>query len=234
LAPIAQTPAQAHPLPGTADLIERLSLAPRTEVAIVSGRPIDDVRRFVDVAGIYYIGIHGLELLRPGIERQMSPSAAVIRSLMPTLRRQLEQQIGSRPGILLEEKGAAIACHYRLAARDDAQRARDAVIALARSYQRRGVSLTFIDGHEVTEIRPIDANKGKAVCALLSSRSPAPLALYIGDDRTDEDAFRQLPSSAITVRVAGPSEETAARYRVSDPAEVQAFLTDVVAARSRG
>jgi trehalose-phosphatase len=233
LAPIAPTPAQAHPLAGTDALLERLSRAPRTWVAVVSGRSIDDVRRFVDVAGVYYIGIHGLELLCPGGERQISPGAAVIRALMPGLRRQLEEQTGSWPGILLEDKGPALACHYRLATREDAQRARAAVIAVVRSYQRRGVPLTFIDGHEVTEIRPVDANKGKAVCALLSSRAPTPLALYIGDDRTDEDAFRQLPPSAITVRVAGPAEETAARYRLADPVEVQAFLNDVVAARSR-
>ncbi len=232
LTPIAQTPDEAHPLPGTAALIARLSRAVGTEVAIVTGRSIDDLRRFVDVAGISYIGIHGLELLRPGAGLQTSPSAAVIRSLIPAMRRRLDASVGRRPGIFCEEKGAALACHYRLASRDDARAARDAVVALVRSYQRRGVSLAFIDGHEVTEVRPVDANKGKAVCALLSSRLPPPLALYIGDDRTDEDAFRQLPPSSITVRVAGPEQETAARYRLADPAEVHAFLADVATVRS--
>lgn len=233
LAPIAPTPGEAVPLPGTAELLGDLARAPRTEVAIISGRSIDDVRRFIDIAGLYYIGIHGLELRRPGEETQTAPSAAVIRSLMPSIRRQLGESVGGLAGVLLEEKGAAIACHYRLASREDARRVRDTVIDLARSYQRRGVALTFIDGHEVTELRPVDANKGKAVSALLAVRSPQPLALYIGDDRTDEDAFQQLPASAITIRVGGPEQETLARYRLTDPAEVQDFLASVAEARGR-
>jgi trehalose-phosphatase len=132
---------------------------------------------------------------------------------------------------LLEEKGAAIACHYRLASRDDARAARDAAIGVALTYQRRGAALAFIDGHEVTELRPADANKGKAVSALLALRSPRPLAVYIGDDRTDEDAFRQLPPNAITIRVGGPEQETVARYRLADPVEVRDFLTSVVETR---
>lgn len=232
LAPIAQTPGEAAPLPGTLELLEALVGARRTQVALVSGRAIDDVRGFLDVSALYYVGIHGLELRRPGEQTQASPSAAVIRSLMPAVLHQLEERLRGRAGIFFEDKGAAVACHYRLSSREDARAARDAVVAVVRSYQRRGVSMTFIDGHEVTEIRPVDANKGKAVCALLSMRRPAPLALYIGDDRTDEDAFQQLPPNAITIRVGASDQETVARFLLADPNEVQTFLSCVVAARS--
>lgn len=232
LAPIAPTPDEARPLPGTAELLARLSQASHTHMALVTGRSIDDVRRFVDVEGVYYIGIHGLELQRPRSEREGSADAAAVAALIPEIRRQLEGVLGGRPGILLEDKGAAIACHYRLASRTDAAAARDAVVALVHAYEQRGASLTFVDGHEVTEIRPLAADKGKAVCALLSSFRPAPLALYIGDDRTDEDAFRRLPPSSITIRVAPPEQETLARYRVDDPREVQAFLVEVLSVRA--
>jgi trehalose-phosphatase len=232
LAPIAPTPAEARPLPGTAEMLEHLARLPLTQVAVVSGRSIDDVQRFINVGGIYYVGIHGLEVQHPGGRREVSPSAATVIALIPEIRGRLEDAVGGRPGILLEDKGAAIACHYRLASRSDAQAARDATIALADSYRQRGAPLTFIDGHEVTEIRPLDADKGKAVNALLASIWPAPLALYAGDDRTDEDAFRRLPPSSITIRVAAVPVETAARYRVADPNEVQAFLAEVVKARA--
>jgi trehalose-6-phosphatase len=64
----------------------------------------------------------------------------------------------------------------------------------------------------------------------LSAQEPA-LALYIGDDRTDEEAFRRLPPDAITIRVGSRDLETAARYVVPGPVEVQTFLTRVAAAR---
>lgn len=231
LAPIVRTPSEATPLPGTRELLEDLVHAPRTEVALVSGRAVDDVRGFVDIAGLYYVGIHGLEVRRPGEETQTAPGAAVLRERMPEIRRRLDGRLGNRAGVLLEEKGAAIACHYRLASHADARVARDTVVDLVRSYQDRGIAMTFIDGHEVTEIRPLDADKGRTVCALLAARLPQPLALYIGDDRTDEDAFRQLPPSAITIRVGSPEQETLARYRLADPGEVQEFLFAVLSAR---
>jgi trehalose-phosphatase len=232
LSPIALSPDEALPLPGTAQLLGRLAQAPQTRVAVVTGRSIADVRRFVDVASVHYIGVHGLELQRPGEPAQMSPEAAEIRPLIPQIRKQLETTLGRRDGILLEEKSVAIACHYRLAARGDARAARAAVVRLVQWYRRRGVPLSFIDGHEVTEVRPTSANKGKAAAALLAGYAPA-LALYIGDDRTDEDAFRRLPADTITVRVGPAGQETAAQYLLGDPVEVQAFLLEVAAVRDR-
>lgn len=231
LAPIAPTPDAAVPLPGTEQLLERLAQAPRTAVALVTGRPIAGLRRFVDIAGLYYIGIHGVEVQRPGEPVRELPGATEIRPLIPAMRKEIEKSIGEREGILLEDKGAAIACHYRLASRPDARAAREAVIGVVESYQSRGVPLTFIDGHEVTEIRPAGANKGEAVAALLTAYGPA-LALYIGDDRTDEEAFQRLPSDAITVRVGETQQETLAQYVVAGPAEVRKFLLGVLAARA--
>ena len=231
LAPIAPTPAEAVPLPGTAELLQRLAQAPGTSIAVVTGRSIADVRRFIDLADIGYIGVHGIESQRPGGGVELSPKAVEVRAWIPEIRRQIEAGVGGRDGILMEDKGVAIACHYRLATRADAQATRAAVIAAVESYQIRGVPVTFIDGHEVTEVRPAGMDKGEAVAALLASREPA-LAVYVGDDRTDEEAFRRLPPDAITVRVGDAGLETAARYVVPGPVEVQAFLKELVAVRS--
>ena len=122
-------------------------------------------------------------------------------------------------------------CVAAEASRADAAAARDATIEVARGYADHDVPVTFIEGHEVTEIRPIDADKGKAIRSLLVTRSAQTLALCIGDDRTDEDAFRQLPPGAVTVRVGNPEQETAARFRLADPREVREFLIAVVEAR---
>jgi len=234
LSRLAPTPDDATTMPGTASLLRQLSITPGTQVAVVSGRPIADLRRFIDVPGIFYVGIHGLEMQLPNGEINLAEGTAMLRSLLPGIKRRLQHSVGSRPGILLEDKGAALACHYRLASPTDASAARQAAATLAHTYQRRGVRLTLTYGPEVAEIRPAYANKGKTVCALLAVHAPNALPVYIGDDRTDEDAFNQLPSQAITIRVGSPDQPTLARYRVSDPDDVHRFLRAMLAIRLSG
>jgi trehalose-phosphatase len=232
LAPIAPTPAQAAPLPGTAELLTLLARKRSTRVAIVTGRTVADVRSFIDLPQLYYVGIHGLEIRRPGEAVRMAPSATAVQAAMPAIRAEVDGAVRNLRGVFLEEKGAAIACHYRLASRVDAQAARTAVVAIAERYAERGVPVKHLDGHEVTEIRPADVDKGAAVATLLAEVHPTPLALYIGDDRTDEDAFAKLPLDAITIRVGSPEHESYARFRLPDPAAVRRFLDAVAARRS--
>jgi trehalose 6-phosphate phosphatase len=233
LSPLAPTPDAAAPLRGTATLLEQLAAMPGVEVALVSGRTIADLRRSLDVPGIYYVGIHGLEIGLPNGAVELSDRVAVVRSVLPAIKRQIEHALANRPGVLLEDKGLALACHYRLASPADAAVIRDTVTGIAQSYRRRGARISLMQGHEVVEIRSAFANKGKTVCRLLATYNPAALAVCIGDDRTDEDAFKLLPSDAITIRVGPAALPTAARYRVDDPGEVQQFLRSLMACRSR-
>jgi trehalose-phosphatase len=224
LAPIAPTPDAAVPYPGTATLLHGLGAAARIRVAIVSGRAIADVRRFLDLDGAFYIGIHGLEVRRPGGPVTDSTAGRRARAILPQLVARLRSEVGDRPGLLIEEKGAAVALHYRLAAAVDAQHGRDVITRLAEGLRAAGEPLDLLSGHEVVEVRPAGVDKGRTLCELLASDAPEALPLYIGDDRTDEDAFRALPPEAVTIRV-GPAEtETAAQYRLADPAAVHRFL----------
>jgi len=231
LSPLAPTPDAAAPLHGTATLLEKLATMPGIDIALVSGRTIADLRRSLDVPGIYYVGIHGLEIGLPNGAVELSDRVAVVRSVLPAIRRQIEHALANRPGVLIEDKGLALACHYRLASPTDAVVVRDTVTRIAQSYRRRGARISLMHGHEVAEIRSAFANKGKTVCRLLATYSPAALAVCIGDDRTDEDAFKLLPADAITIRVGPAQLPTAARYRLDDPGEVQQFLRALMACR---
>jgi trehalose-phosphatase len=232
LSPLAATPDAAAPLAGTALVLQALAAAPQTQVALVTGRTIADIRRHLDVPGIYYVGIHGLEIGFPSGAIELSDSVAVVRSVLPAIKRQIEQALENLPGILIEDKGVALACHYRLAARADAARARQTVATIAQTYQRRGAQIAVTHGHEVVEIRSAFANKGKTVCRLLAAYGPSAQAVYIGDDQTDEDAFRLLPPESITIRVGPAVAATAARYRVEQPSEVLSILRAMVTCRS--
>jgi trehalose 6-phosphate phosphatase len=234
LAPIAPTPDDALPLPGTARLLRELALTPATRVAVVSGRPIADIRRFLDIPGVYCVGLHGLEVCAPNGQTEWTEDVALVHATLPEIKARLEQVLGGRPGVLIEDKGAALACHSRLAAAADAVLVRETLAAVVAAYRAKGAPLTLMHGHEVAEIRPAGANKGKTVCKLLAAYNPSALALYIGDDQTDEDAFALLPSESITIRVGSPTVQTVARYRIADPGEVQRFLEAVLEQRRGG
>jgi trehalose 6-phosphate phosphatase len=224
LAPLMPTPDEAVPLPGTADLLRDLAALPGVQVAVVSGRPVANVRRFLDVAGLYYVGIHGVEVRFPNGETTLAEGVGLVRTIIPSVKRRLEQGLRTRPGILIEDKGAALTCHYRLASVADGVTACQMLAAVVRSHQRRGVPVRLTFDHEVAVVRPSHVNKGSSAAALLAACAPAALPIYIGDDLTDEDAFAGLPLHAITIFVGPAAQPTAARYRTETPQDVQRFL----------
>lgn len=232
LAPLAPTPDEARPWPGTEGVLRALAAAPGTEVAIVTGRTIANLRRFLDVLGVHYAGAHGLEIAWPSGKTWLAPGTGLVRSVLPSIRQRLEQVLAGRPGILIEDKGAGLACHYRLAAPADAVLAQHTLAAITREYERRGVPVALLRGHAVTELRPAAVSKGEAVRALLAASARQSLAVCIGDDQTDAEAFRALPPDAITVHVGAADGPGFARYSVPGPAEVQRFLRRVLACRS--
>ena len=130
------------------------------------------------------------------------------------------------PGALVEDKRWGVSAHYRLAD----ERAVPLVERVVReTAAREGLRVTT--GKKVLELRaPVDVNKGTAALALLerlNARDGDAGIAFIGDDVTDEDAFRRLRSEvprALTVRVGPPDVETAAGIVVDDPAAVRALL----------
>jgi len=204
-------------------------LAARAPVAILSGRDLDDVRRRVNIDAIVYAGSHGFDIAAPhGLRRQMATE------FLPTLdlaENELHEALDGISGARVERKRFSIAAHYRNVKENDVpavERAFDAVAV-------RHPELRRIDGKKVYELLPaVDWNKGKAVIWLLEtlgleSRSGGIRPIYIGDDRTDEDAFRALEQRGIGILVSEQSHPTAARYSLKDPAEVERFLRALTA-----
>jgi trehalose-phosphatase len=183
------------------------------------------------VPNAYYVGIHGIELRRPNGTRDLANGVGLVWSFLPLLKRRLEDELAGMAGILIEDKGAAVACHYRLSTRNEAVRARQTVARIARKYRRRGLAVDVLDGHEVSEIRPANVTKGTAVASLLARGAPATLALYIGDDRTDAEAFAALPPDGIAVHVGPSAVPGRADFALRDPYVVHELLKQVLAVR---
>lgn len=200
--------------------------AAKHPVYVISGRDLDDVRGRVAVEEIDYVGSHGFQMPEavPGIDPESLEEAVHELGLAAN---ELEQWLDYIDGVFIERKKYSFALHYRRADRLDLQQ----INAAARDVMERYGSVTCKKGKEVIEFVPdIPWDKGRCVQALMSRWKEAAggrdaYAVYIGDDITDEDAFRVLDrDTGLGVLVADSARESAAEFRLSDPESVRAFL----------
>ena len=201
------------------------SLAARVPVAILSGRDLDDVRGRVHVDGIVYAGSHGFDIAGAGgLRRELG---AAYLAVLDAAESELREALDEIPGAQLERKHFSVAAHYRNVNENEAFKvalAVDAVTAKHRELRKMG-------GKKVYELLPdIDWNKGKAVLWLLETlglERRNVLPIYIGDDRTDEDAFRAIEKRGVAILVSEQPQITAASYWLNNPEDVELFLQKV-------
>lgn len=226
LAPIVPDPAAATlPAAARAALLQ-LAERPDTDLAVISGRALEDLRPRVAIPGLYYAGNHGLEIEGPGVQ-ELHQEASSARPRIAACADSLRRDLAGLKGAILEDKGLTLSVHYRQAP-DQVTATRIREVVLRSCAGRPGLRLT--EGKLVMEVRPdVDWDKGRAVRFLLETLEAATPAagpaLFIGDDRTDEDAFRALQQRGDGVIVSpAPPPDTAATAYLRSPAEVVAFL----------
>lgn len=220
IAPLAEDPAEVEIPPKARQAIAALASSDAVRVAIISGRERNDLKLRVGLAGLVYAGNHGLEISGPGL-LFVEPTAAGCCDAITTLAEKLSAKLSSVPGVMVENKGLTLTVHFRQAEPDAFEEVRRAVhTTLAASDH----PFHLTSGNKVFDVRPrVDWDKGHAIYWIKENAGlTAPLTIYIGDDVTDEDAFKVLRED-VTVKV-GPPDETLAQYFVEGPDEVLAFL----------
>lgn len=220
LAPIAPTPEEAALPANTREILEELAAINDVDIAVITGRSITDARGKLGVPGLIYAGNHGLEIRGPGGLDYVQPEAGAMRPELHSVTVALAAALAGVDGVLVEDKDLTASVHYRLVSEAD----RDLVIrAVEQAVQRHDGRLRLTRGRKVLEIRPlVEWNKGAAAAWLRDRMNPQALPVCIGDDTTDEDAFRLLPEG-ITIKV-GCNVETAAAYCAESVEEVSQFL----------
>jgi trehalose-phosphatase len=229
LSPIAPRPELATLPAETREILDRL--AREMPVVIVSGRGREDVAALVGLPGLAYAGSHGFDIAGPPPAPGAPPLRLEVGDGVPeriaTAAEQVQRELADVPGVLIEPKGFAISIHFRLADESNVpriERAVDETVAAIPGL-RKG------HGKKLFEIRPdLDWDKGQALLWLLDALGldrPDILPFYIGDDLTDEDAFRILDGRGVGILVAEEPRETAAEYQLRDPEEVRRFLERV-------
>lgn len=218
LAPIVADRDMAEMRERTRELFERVcGLYPS---AVISGRGKEDVAARLGTAPVaYVVGNHGLE-----------PGAGLddFAEEIGRARIALEQALKFVPGVDLEDKRYSLAVHYRRSRNKGLVRA-DILAAIA----ALPIPTRVVAGKLVVNVLPERApNKGDALLALRSAAN-ADVALYVGDDVTDEDVFElDQPGRLVSVRV-GESRSSAAAYFLRDQREIDRLLERLVALRQK-
>jgi trehalose 6-phosphate phosphatase len=213
LAEIVTDPAEAVPDPHALAALRALARVEDTRTAIVSGRSLRDLNTFLgEGEPVLRFGSHGAEWDTPGVTLSIQQ-----RDLLVRLAGAMTTAVSDTPGLRCELKPAGVALHTRGASRHVARWAVDAAV---RSFGTLP-DVWIKHGDEVVEFMVVPANKGEAVLRL-KEMVGASAMLFLGDDLTDEDAFRALDSGDVGLRVG--HGDTHATHTLAGVAEVGPVL----------
>jgi trehalose 6-phosphate phosphatase len=205
---------------GLRALLEELRSRSGGALALVSGRSIATLDALLAPLRLPAAGLHGFERRdAAGVVRTHPPPD---RRRLEEARRQMEQWVRTHPRLVLEDKGFALALHYRRVPKLESAVV-EAVIAIAARV--RGSGLAVQRGHMVVELAPAGVNKGSAVAAFMAEppfagRRP----LCAGDDLTDEPAFEWVNAAGGVSVAVSAARPTAARTHLNSVDEVRAWL----------
>jgi len=225
LTPIVDRPEEAVLSPEMKGLIEKL--AKEYTTAIVSGRMRGDVEKLVGIKDICYAGSHGFDISGPKIS-VIHPRAEEIAPVISRITIELKGKLGNIKGILIEEKKFSTAVHYRLVEEKLLPQIEKTVNDIIKKYN----NVRLMSGKKVFEIMPdIDWNKGKAIKWIMETLNmewTQTSVVYIGDDVTDENAFRAVRTRGTAILVASQPLDSAADFRLQAVAEVKDLLDKII------
>lgn len=218
---IAPSPDEVVVPPALATHLRRISTATGGALAVVSGRTVETIDQLLTPEKFPAAGLHGGEFRDPAgtiIRLPSPPALEVCRPLIAELARRL-------PGVHVEDKGRAVAVHYRAVPEAGAEVER----AVEEMAAGTSGTLTTQRGKMVIELKPADAGKGQAVVRFMSHPPFAGLSpIAIGDDITDEEMFEVVNSlGGLTVRVGTADRPTAAQRYIESPDAVRDWLASI-------
>ncbi|MFC2007922.1 trehalose-phosphatase [Chloroflexota bacterium] len=230
LTPIVGHPDDARLAPEVMEKLSALAESPAFSVGIISGRSLRELRDMVGIAGIYYAGNHGFEIEGPGLN-YVNTAAEAARGVLKDLARQLATGLEGIDGVVIQDKGLSLSVHYRLVKETEEKRTGEIFLRITSPLLHEGKIRTTA-GKKVWEVRPpIDWHKGKAVGVISDEirallKLEQVLTIYLGDDTTDEDAFRVLHLPEGWGIFVGPENPASgAAYFLDSTAEVAEMLS---------
>jgi trehalose 6-phosphate synthase/phosphatase len=216
LTPIVESPEKAFMSDEMRNIL--LKLKEKYTTAVISGRAIDNIKKLVSIEDIIYAGNHGSEIWggdQVFLSQDFSEVSAQLRDLMTIL----EDKLSHIPGVLIEDKGITASIHFRQVWAKDLGE----LFSIFWDTTKRFEDMFRItSGKKVFEIRPLNAwNKGHAVEWIMDRFGNDSIPVYLGDDTTDEDAFRVVRGKGLSI---GVGDNLEADYYIKNQDEVQRLL----------
>lgn len=216
LTPIVGTPDKAVLSDDMRSLI--IKLKDIIPVAVISGRALKDIKSRVGIEDIIYAGNHGAEIW-DGEKEIVSQGSVESRRLLEDILVRLKKETSHIKGVLIEDKGITASLHFRNVDVRQVGKVFEIFEKIAKEYEE---DLRFIIGKKVFEIRPVNIwNKGDAVSWIIDNMGQGRFPIYIGDDTTDEDAYRVLKNRGLAISIGGSAN---ADYYIQNQEEVKDFL----------
>jgi len=222
LAPFTVHRQRAVPYPGVTDLLQQIADTGRTRLVVVTGRDAVEIDPFLRVRPAPEVwGSHGLQRLRPEGSCEMPEIPADVKEVLDYAKRWLDYH---GFGHLAERKPGSIAVHWRGLGPTDAEQLRGKIlVGWFPIADRALLKLLEFDGG--VEMRMPDLDKGDAIRTVIGETAPSVPVAYLGDDITDERAFRALGSRGLSVLVRQKFRRTAAQAWLKPPEELLDFLS---------
>jgi len=227
LSPIAATPDKSVFPEGMKASLKRLVGQPSCRIAIISGRGLENIKKKVGLKGIIYSGNHGLEIEGPQLKYKAAVSP-LYKKAIGEIKDSLTAGLSKIKGAIIEDKGLSLSLHYRLVKKNEAPLLKTVLRRIVGDYSAKE-RVMVRPGKMVFDIRPVSGlDKGKVALWLLARESfrrsgRKVIPIYIGDDSTDEDAFKALKNIGITVCVCR-GRRSSAQYYLKDTGQVRFFL----------
>jgi trehalose 6-phosphate phosphatase len=233
LSPIVAHPEDAAPAAGAVDAVRRLTEV--TDVALVSGRPVAELRSRLGDLPVTFAGGHGAEVVTAdGSSTALVDDLQAVGETLDAAAHELRSVLDDADGWQLERKDASLAVHHRRAADADRERRLPEVLEVLGGYRTAPPGFELLEGKAVVELRPAGVDKGRAL-SFIADRLPTRPPLVLGDDVTDEDAFEEAGRrGGASILVADRPRATVARWRLHDPDAVVAFLRALTAIGPEG
>ena len=231
LVPIRKKPHLARLDGNTRKLLRQISRKSWAKIFIISGRSLKDVKNLVGLKTLYYIGNHGIEAEGPGLH-YINPKARSLKRAIQKSYTILKKNLRIK-GAIVENKTYTLSLHYRLVSPG---RIPELVKIFNETIKnlKKSKKVKITEGKKVFEVRPnIKWDKGAVTRWILKKKNLKKyLPICIGDDKTDEDAFKVLRNRGITALVSKKRQKTYAKYRIALPSEVVKFLEWILQIRN--
>lgn len=226
LTEIVQEPSMALLSEETRNVLRKLSsLCP---VAVISGRDVEDVKRLVEIERIVYSGSHGFDIITTDGTRKENSEWLQFLPYIDQAEKELRAATEEIPGVIIERKRFAISVHYRKVDPEN-------VPLVEKRFNKIASDIPMLrtaGGKKIFELLPnVEWNKGRALLLLLKTlrlEESDSLPIFIGDDITDEDAFKVIGRIGLGIFVGQLDRSTFAQYSLRNPKEVRGFLQRLI------